>query len=61
MTIAYCPLDEEPPVRLPPKAVARKRQQRRPEPTKEDTEVNYLVLFFLAGTVFLALTDSMKK
>lgn len=60
--VAYCPLDiEEPEERLPPK---RAPPRRRPKPKKlrdlEDSECNYVVMFFIVGVVVLALSDNVK-
>ena len=58
--IGYCPTEEEPPVRLPPRV---RGPPRKPEADKrrEDTETNYVVLFFIAGVLTLAAMDSVKK
>ena len=55
--ISYCPLDEEQPV---------DRQVIRPQPIKvvdkdDDTECNYLVMFFVLGVVALSITDNISK
>jgi hypothetical protein len=57
--IGYCPIDEEPPVRVPQ---MRAPSQRPPRGSRvEDTETNYVVLFFIAGVLALAAMDSIKK
>ena len=66
--ISYCPLDPEPDVqphsrrRYPPFA-----PQNRPTVAAavaavvdEDTECNYLVLFFILGVMILAASDSIS-
>lgn len=59
--ISYCPLDEDyDRVPLPPAP----RRVPRPEPgllDGEDTECNYLVLFFILGVLILAASDSLRK
>jgi hypothetical protein len=61
MSIAYYPLepDDVPP---PPPDHVKVLPPPQPQMFKnETTECNYLVLFFVVGVLFLALTDSMKK
>jgi hypothetical protein len=58
--IGYCPIEEEPPVRLPPR-VRSPVQRPGPDMKREDTETNYVVLFFIAGVLALAAMDSVKK
>lgn len=59
--IGYCPLEEEAPPRIP----QMRAPSAKPGPAKqarmEDTETNYVVLFFIAGVFALAAMDSMKK
>lgn len=57
--IGYCPLEDEPvaiqrPIR---KVVAN---QKTPS-TAEDTECNYVVMFFIVGVLTLALMDTIEK
>jgi len=60
--IGYCPLEEEPLPRLPrthtPSVGVR---PTRAGSRTEDTETNYVVLFFIAGVVALAAMDAIKK
>ena len=57
--ISYCPLEEETPI----------RQVIRPQPIRqikntsdnEDTECNYLVMFFILGVIVLSITDNISK
>jgi hypothetical protein len=72
--ISYCPLDEiDTAIRPvpPPPSPSLPQQQRKiplPPPKKEaagfldgeDTECNYLVLFFILGVLILACSDSMS-
>ncbi len=58
--IGYCPIEEEPPVRLPPRVRGPPRRHEA-EKRREDTETNYVVLFFIAGVLTLAAMDSVKK
>jgi hypothetical protein len=59
--IGYCPIEEEMPVRLPPPRVRGPPQSYGEEKRREDTETNYVVLFFIAGVLALAAMDSVKK
>lgn len=64
--IGYCPLEEEIVVRTPPKYVPPRQLIRKPveEPgflDGENSECNYLVLFFILGVFVLAGTDMMKN
>lgn len=55
--IGYCPLEDITPPPQPKPVV-------KPQETivnKEDTECNYLVMFFVVGVLFLAVTDNMRK
>lgn len=58
--IGYCPIEEEMPVHLPPR-VRGPPQSYGVEKRREDTETNYVVLFFIAGVLALAAMDSVKK
>jgi hypothetical protein len=54
--IGYCPIEEEP--------VAIPRPRRRVvvnQKTSEDTECNYVVMFFIVGVLTLALMDTLEK
>lgn len=57
--ISYCPIDEEPPpikqIIRPPSAQPIKKV------SDEDTECNYLVMFFVLGVVVLSITDNISK
>lgn len=68
--IGYSPIDFGEPFELPPprkrEVVADKvgevRDIAQPENTiDENTECNYLVLFFIAGVFALAAMDSIKR
>lgn len=62
--ISYCPLEEEKVVtRIPPKYVPppRKPVEEAGFMDGENTECNYLVLFFILGVFVLAGTDMMKN
>ena len=55
--IGYCPLEDvTPPVKLEPKKIEMPQTIN-----KEDTECNYLVMFFVIGVLVLAVTDNMRK
>ena len=52
--IGYCPLEDEPVVQtpLPPS----------PPPIKslEETECNYIIMFFILGVISMAITDILS-
>ena len=58
--IGYCPIEEEPPLMAPQVRSPPIRSAPRGFET-EDTETNYVVLFFIAGVLALAAMDSIKK
>mgnify|MGYP001217704287 FL=1 len=66
--IGYCPLDEEPIERpLPRQEVSKSSPQaknRKPRSSflgDDDTECNYVVMFFIAGVIALAIMDSLPN
>lgn len=64
--IGYCPLEEElTVVRTPPHYKPPPPPPKNPDPygllDGENTECNYLVLFFILGVFVLAGTDVMKR
>ena len=64
--IGYCPLDEDPIERPRPSrevSVSVPVQEKRKNSTGrgEDTECNYVVLFFIAGVIALAIMDSLPR
>ena len=61
--IGYCPLDEDPIERpRPSQQVSVPVQENRKNSTGgEDTECNYVVLFFIAGVIALAIMDSFPR
>jgi hypothetical protein len=56
--ISYCPLDEEPPIR---QIIRPQPQKQIKKPSEEDTECNYLVMFFVLGVIVLSITDNISK
>jgi hypothetical protein len=55
--IGYCPLEDiTPQVKTQPIVVENTQKVN-----KEDTECNYLVMFFIVGVLFMAVTDNMRK
>lgn len=56
--ISYCPLDEDTPIR---QIVKPKVPTKPVEPQNEDTECNYLVMFFILGVLVLSITDNISK
>ena len=61
--IGYCPLDDDPIERpRPSQKVPVPVQELRESPTGgEDTECNYVVLFFIAGVIALAIMDTLPR
>jgi hypothetical protein len=61
--IGYCPLDEDPIERpRPSQQVSVPVQEKIKISTgREDTECNYVVLFFIAGVITLAIMDSLPR
>jgi hypothetical protein len=53
--IGYCPIEEE------PVAIPRPRRVVGKQKTAEDTECNYVVMFFIVGVLTLALMDTLEK
>jgi len=59
--IAYCPLEElDPPIRQPEPVVKSKTVEVKPEIGREETELNYVIMAFIAGVVLLAVSDSIR-
>jgi hypothetical protein len=59
--IAYCPLEElDPPVRQPEPVVKSRTVEVKPEIGREETELNYVIMAFIAGVVLLAVSDSIR-
>jgi hypothetical protein len=59
--IAYCPLEDlEPPVRPKQPVVESKTEEVKPQIGREETELNYVIMAFIAGVIVLAVSDTMK-
>jgi hypothetical protein len=59
--IAYCPLEElDPPIRQPEPVVKSRTVEVKPEIGREETELNYVIMAFIAGVVLLAVSDSIR-
>ena len=56
--IGFCPLEDDTPQVHPTPSYTNNIVQKV---NKEDTECNYLVMFFVIGVLFLAITDNMRK
>lgn len=63
--IGYCPLDEDPIERPQRQEVVAKPQvvkrKKRSILGEDDTECNYVVMFFIAGVIALAVMDSLPS
>jgi hypothetical protein len=58
--IGYCPLEElEPPVRREQPVVTKKAEPKT-EVGLEESECNYVVMAFIVGVLFLAVSDSIR-
>ena len=57
MALSMCPIEDE--VAVAPKAKPPRRAVPERVPMMEDTECNYLILFFIVGVIVLALLDGM--
>jgi hypothetical protein len=58
--IGCCPLEDlEPPVRREQPVVAKKAEVK-PEAGLEESECNYVVMAFIVGVLFLAVSDSIR-
>ena len=55
--IGFAPLDDEPRIQ---RTTAKRLAPKTPL-SNEDTECNYLVMFFILGVFVLAATDSVGK
>ena len=59
--IAYCPLEDlEPPVRPKQPVAESKTEEVKPLIGREETELNYVIMAFIAGVILLAVSDTMK-
>ena len=60
--IAYCPLEDlEPPVRQQKPVVKSKAEEEpRPQIGHEETELNYVIMAFIAGVILLAVSDTIR-
>jgi hypothetical protein len=59
--IAYCPLEDlEPPVRQQKPVVKPKTDEEKPQIGREETELNYVIMAFIAGVVLLAVSDTIR-
>jgi hypothetical protein len=58
--IGFAPLEDEPRIQRRGNVMKPKASIQRPL-SNEDTECNYLVMFFILGVFVLAATDSVSK
>jgi len=56
MAVAFAPFDESEPLARPPKVAVNKGQI----PVSDNTECNYIVMFFVAGVFLLGLVDATR-
>jgi len=58
--IAYCPLEDlDPPVRRQQKVVVEPKTEQVIV-GREETELNYVIMGFIAGVVLLAVNDAIR-
>ncbi len=55
--IGYCPIEEDP---IPPPRPKRVVVPQKKPTTLEDTECNYVVMFFIVGVFTVALMDTLE-
>ena len=59
--IGYCPLEElEPPIKQQEAVVKPVVEESKPIIGLEETECNYVVMAFIVGVLFLAVSDSIR-
>ena len=59
--IAYCPLEElNPPVKQQKPVVELEIEEDKPTIGREETELNYVIMGFIAGVVLLAVSDTIR-
>ena len=59
--ISYCPLEDETPPQIKRPAALPAAQPMANQQPSENTECNYLVMFFILGVLGLAITDNIRK
>jgi hypothetical protein len=57
MGLAYAPIDDEPPDRRPPLY----KKEPIQKPIVDNTECNYIILWFLGGFILMNIMDSLRK
>jgi len=59
--IAYCPLEElEPPSRRQKSIAEPEIKEDMPQIGLEETEMNYVIMAFIAGVIILAVSDATR-
>ena len=59
--IAYCPLEDlEPPTRQQKAVEEPEVEEVEPPIGLEETEMNYVIMAFIAGVIVLAVSDSIR-
>jgi len=59
--IGYCPLEDlEPPARQQQPVVKPKAEEAKPVVGAQEAECNYVVMAFIVGVLFLAVSDSIR-
>jgi hypothetical protein len=59
MGLAYCPIDQDDWGPRPP--VYKKDLPPIQKPVMDNTECNYIVMFFVAGVFLMGIVDSLRK
>lgn len=60
MAVAYAPFDD-PVAPKPPSAVSAVQNFKGKIPVSDNTECNYIVMFFVAGVFLMGIMDSMRS
>jgi hypothetical protein len=60
MALAYAPF-EDPIAPKPPSAITVSQTFKGKVPVSDNTECNYIVMFFVAGVFLLGIADAMRS
>ena len=61
MAVAYAPFGEDVPLAPTPPKVVAQTFKGGALPVSDNTECNYIVMFFVVGVFLLGIADSMRK
>ena len=64
MTVSYAPFEDRwaptPPSYVPPEP-AKPKPMTLALPTSDNTECNYIVMFFIGGVILMGIMDSLRR